>query len=107
MHLFGHALLEKLVHPYKAICAHVLDMPVPKGLPLAQWDAWLATALSADAWARKPFIGLPVLGVPGWWPDNAKADFYADATVFRPAQLSAKHSAKHSPFVRNSPDPLC
>ena len=27
---------------------------------------------------------LPVLGVPGWWPDNADPGFYADTSVFRP-----------------------
>ncbi|MFN7122209.1 MAG: DUF3025 domain-containing protein, partial [Hydrogenophaga sp.] len=31
----------------------------------------------------KPFTPLPVLGVPGWWPANEDAGFYADASVFR------------------------
>ena len=38
----------------------------------------------ADAYLLKPFSPLPVLGVPGWWPDNAKLGFYDDAEVFRP-----------------------
>jgi hypothetical protein len=29
------------------------------------------------------FTPLPVLGVPGWWPDQDDA-FYLDHTVFRP-----------------------
>ncbi|MFN7122210.1 MAG: DUF3025 domain-containing protein, partial [Hydrogenophaga sp.] len=51
--LFGHALLEKLVTPYKSITAHVLREPVPMALgdDLAAWDAWLASALSAPALA--------------------------------------------------------
>lgn len=98
--LFGHALLEKLVLPYKSITAHVLCVPVPPGLPPDAdasaygaasdaphpWDAWLAQQLDADWLAGKPYTPLPVLGVPGWWPANAEPGFYADASVFRPAR---------------------
>ncbi|MDP2262478.1 MAG: DUF3025 domain-containing protein [Hydrogenophaga sp.] len=81
----GHALLEKLVAPYKSITAHVLCRPVPLALgdDLAAWDAWLVEQLQADALARKPFTPLPVLGVPGWWPANEDPAFYRDAAVFR------------------------
>jgi Protein of unknown function (DUF3025) len=84
--LFGHALLEKLVTPYKSITAHVLREPVPMALAddLAAWDAWLADGLSAPLLATKPFTPLPVLGVPGWWPANDDPAYYADAGVFRP-----------------------
>jgi hypothetical protein len=87
--LFGHALLEKLVKPYKSITGHVYRAPVPLGLgdDLAAWDAWLAGRLSAAGLGEKPFTPLPVLGVPGWWAGNEKADFYADAGVFRPQRL--------------------
>jgi len=37
----------------------------------------------------KPFAHVPVLGVPGWWPANEVADFYRDASVFRPAKPHA------------------
>lgn len=107
--LFGHALLEKLVVPYKSITAHVLCLPVPAPMPqelgvpppaadtaapIAQhvahpWDAWLAQQLAPDWLARKPFTPLPVLGVPGWWPANADPAFYADAQVFRPARAAS------------------
>lgn len=84
--VFGHALLEKLVSPYKSITAHVLRWPVPPelGADLSAWDAWLAQAVSADRLQAKPFTPLPVLGMPGWWPANADPAFYADTTVFRP-----------------------
>lgn len=69
--LFGHALLEQLaLAPRKPLCAHLLLQD-----PLS---------LSADDWARKPFLPLPVLGVPGWWPANQAPDFYDDPAVFRP-----------------------
>ena len=69
--LVGHALMEQLATaPRKGLCAHVLlDDPL---------------RLSPEDWARKPFLPLPVLGVPGWWAANEAPAFYDDATVFRP-----------------------
>ena len=92
--LFGHAVMEKLVNPYKSITAHVMDLPVPAGLgsDLADWDAWFAPHLQTHWLAAKPFVPMPVLGVPGWWPANEEADFYADTQVFRARRL-AKSSA--------------
>lgn len=81
--LFGHALLEKLVQPRKAITAHVYR--VPQDVAPAGLDAWLAQDLQAQRLAGKPFVPLPVLGVPGWWPGQDAA-FYVDAQVFRPAR---------------------
>ncbi len=83
--LFGHALLEKLVMPRKAVVAHVYRVQASdlRGA-LAGLDAPLAADLSAGRLATKPFAPLPVLGVPGWWPGNAQPDFYADTAVFRP-----------------------
>jgi len=52
---------------------------------MAEVDAWLAGQLSAGRLAAKPFLPLPVLGVPGWWPQNGDFSFYDDAQVFRPA----------------------
>lgn len=89
--LVGHALLEKLVTPYKSITAHVFREPVPLTLAddLAIWDHWLASRLSAPLLASKPFTPLPVLGVPGWCPDNHDPAYYADASVFRPPRPAA------------------
>lgn len=89
--LFGHALLEKLVAPYKSITAHVFRAPVPASLgdDFAAWDAWLAQDLSAPVLAAKPFTPLPVLGVPGWWAANEDPAYYADAGVFRPRRTDA------------------
>ena len=80
--LFGHALLEKLVYPRKPITAHVFRAQAATN-SIADMDAWLADTLSAPMLAAKPFAHLPVLGVPGWWPENEAPAFYADASVFR------------------------
>ena len=84
--LFGHAALEKLLTPYKSITVHVLRVAQPFDA-LGDWsalDAALTGQLSAEVLATKPFVPLPVLGVPGWWAANQDAAFYADAEVFRP-----------------------
>jgi hypothetical protein len=80
--IFGHALQEKLVQPRKPMTAHVYRVQAP-GLEWADVDAWLADSLNARTLASKPFAHLPVLGVPGWWPDNEDPVFYADRSVFR------------------------
>jgi Protein of unknown function (DUF3025) len=93
---FGHALLEKLVHPRKPITAHVyMAQFTIKNIALetmdtsdtAQFytlfDAWITADLSAEKLASKPFAPLPILGVPNWWADNDNPQFYDDDTVFR------------------------
>ena len=80
--LFGHALMEKLVSPRKAITAHVYRAQAATD-SIANLDAWIATDVSAEKLASKPFAHLPVLGVPGWWQANEDPVFYADASVFR------------------------
>lgn len=84
--LFGHALLEKLVSPRKPITAHVYLAPAAMDLAVGadQLDAVVAASLSADVLKTKPFAPLPVLGVPGWWPENENFSFYDDSKVFRP-----------------------
>jgi len=72
--LVGHALLEKLAQPRKPITAHVLP------------------SLDALTAAPRPFLPLPVLGVPGWWPENDSPAFYDDASVFRPPPAGSRRS---------------
>ena len=76
--LFGHALMEKLTRPRKAITAHV--WLVPEAVDL---QAHLIDTLSPERLASKRQLPLPVLGVPGWWPANEDPAFYDDASVFR------------------------
>ena len=80
--VFGHALLEKLMTPRKSITAHVFRIGADSA-DLADWDTWLAGALTAEQLACRPFVHLPVLGVPGWWGPNEDPRFYHDPQVFR------------------------
>ena len=87
LQLFGHALLEKLVHPRAAITAHVYRVETQVGAQ-SNWDPWLGAHLQSYALANKAFAHLPVLGVPGWWSANELPDFYDDVSVFRPLRLT-------------------
>ena len=98
--LFGHALLEKLTAPRKAITAHVYRVQ-PASNSINDLDAWVAQDISAERLATKPFAHLPVLGVPGWWAANEAPAFYADGAVFRAPkamndQVQTRKSHVHS-----------
>jgi hypothetical protein len=75
--VFGHELMEKLMQPRKAITAHVW-------IVTALTDEALAAHLTSERLTSRPFLPLPVLGVPGWWAANDAAEFYDDAEIFRP-----------------------
>jgi len=84
---FGHALLEKLVAPYKAITAHAWPLHVA-ALPAdrTSLDGALAEMLLHIDLAPSSFRPLPVMGIPGWCDANEDAGFYLDTTVFRPGR---------------------
>jgi Protein of unknown function (DUF3025) len=88
--LFGHALLEKLVAPYKSITAHVYIARVAtNNVAISAVDSATAWQLNPAAMATKPFMPLPVLGVPLWWAANEDPAFYDDEQVFRPPRAMA------------------
>lgn len=86
--LFGHALMEKLVMPYKAITAHTWPILVDDryfeldpGHRTNRIDCHVAGDLEGGL-TPMAFTPLPVLGVPGWWK-NQDHVFYSDRSVFR------------------------
>ncbi|MBI3228984.1 MAG: DUF3025 domain-containing protein [Burkholderiales bacterium] len=92
LYLFGHALMEKLVQPYKAITAHSWLVPAPPSVlqqAPAQQMAWLDSHIAAQLQQAAPvpanFQPLPIAGIPGWWAGQDQA-FYDDVSVFRPAR---------------------
>jgi hypothetical protein len=101
--LFGHALMEKLVAPRKAITAHTrvlfacdafFDLPWQER---RDWiDLTMAGTLAAEGLSNAGFTPLPVLGVPGWWPGQDEA-FYLDQTVFRPKRAAG---AANTPNIK-------
>lgn len=96
--LFGHALLEKLVMPYKSLTAHVWTVKVEPGWwhkdeveRRADIDRRVGESISRG-FTSADFCHLPVLGVPGWWPGQDAA-FYEDSSIFRPKRRLRSPSA--------------
>lgn len=91
--LFGHASYDQMRTPFNGLCAKALYVSVPEPvlrMPLAgqlAWaDEWLAGQVSGRGLlgATRDLSALPLLGIPGVVRENAVADFYLDATHFRP-----------------------
>ena len=105
-HLFGHALYEKALKPYRGvtgksvildISAKELERPLPQ--QLASLDAHLSR-LFADMRslaATEAYAPLPVLGVPGWTADNEYERYYDDTQHFRPGRRQAEEQAQAPP----------
>ena len=94
--LFGHALYEKALNPFVGITGRGILLEVepaalarPVGEQVPVLDAKLAAHLSdpANLTAPRDLAVVPVLGVPGWHPDNARETFYDDADYFRPGRV--------------------
>lgn len=92
---FGHALLEKLAAPFKAITAHAwvvevdaLFFQLPRAEQLARLDEMVALQLQAGL-PGPGFTPLPVLGLPGW-AAGQDAEYYRDQTVFRLKRIRTK-----------------
>jgi hypothetical protein len=100
--VFGHAIHEKALAPYKGVTAKTLVIDVRRDL-LALPEGELSAALDERAAAHFSAPGalestrslhpLPILGVPGWTPDNEDAAFYDDPEVFRPGRTREKKEA--------------
>lgn len=85
----GHALLEKLMMPRKAITSHVLLCYVDKN-----WfrqtveqqrhalDGWLSQLIANTSLYPKMLQPLPIFGIPNFC-QRQTPDFYADTAVFR------------------------
>lgn len=97
----GHALFETGLDPHLGWCGKALVLAVeeeffdhPYATQLATLDRQLAAALADDTWLVRPreLWPLPLLGIPGWWPDNENAAFYANTDYFRPTRRAKSAS---------------
>ena len=90
--VFGHALYQKALAPFIGMTGKAVLLHVPPDF--AQYSLQCQTTsadrlLAAHIWDRthmrqgRELAPLPVLGVPGWWPDNERESFYDNARYFR------------------------
>ena len=92
-YVFGHAIYEKALEPYKGVTAKALILDAAPGLLDAPIERQLC---ELDTRAADYFSGthalastrnlspLPILGIPGWEPANACEEYYDDPSQFRP-----------------------
>ncbi|HKW37035.1 MAG TPA: DUF3025 domain-containing protein [Burkholderiales bacterium] len=97
-HVFGHAIYEKALQPYKGATAKALIVDVSPELLAAPTQKQLE---ELDGRAAEYFSGaqalvstrslapLPILGIPGWEPANEREAYYDDASQFRPRRTGA------------------
>lgn len=94
---FGHAIYEKALVPYIGFTAKAWLLPVEASFfelgarqQIQQLDQLLSQRLDNSQQLTQPrdLSALPVLGVPGWWPDNENPDFYTNTHYFRPAKTT-------------------
>ena len=91
VHIFGHALLEHMLHPGR--------LPTAKCLALCGGDAegWCATLAEAIAEGRllddpQELRPLPLAGLPGWSQGQHEPGFF-DGDAFRPLREGRRYPA--------------
>jgi len=97
--VFGHAILERALAPYKAVTAKALVIDVAEEAVALPPDALvdLLDARAAEYFGRPDALDstralhpLPVLGIPGWTAENEDPSYYDDEKVFRPGRAGAR-----------------
>jgi hypothetical protein len=103
--VFGHALYEKALAPFVGMTGKALVFDVDAAVlarepvrVLAEADRLTALHALNPACLLAPveLAPLPVLGVPGWWPDNETQGFYDNSDYFRPGRARPDRFMKDS-----------
>jgi len=104
---FGHAMYEKGLMPYVGMTANSILLPVDddffeQGLSarLQRVDESLAEIFAKGEQYIKPkdLQPFPILGMPGWSPDNETESYYDNSRYFRPGRTGGDSQ----PVNRNS-----
>jgi len=95
-YVFGHAIYEKALEPYKGVTAKALILDVAPALleaplerQLSELDARTANYFSGTQalTSTRNLSPLPILGIPGWEPANEHEAYYDDRAQFRSARV--------------------
>ncbi len=96
-YLFGHANYEMLMNPHIGLTGKWLGVEVGTSFwdwPLKEQYKFLDQELERYAGEAKSFTRknqlhpLPLLGIPGWWRENERPEFYDNVDYFRPKRKS-------------------
>ncbi|BCB26927.1 hypothetical protein SKTS_18130 [Sulfurimicrobium lacus] len=85
--IFGHSLYEKALKPYVGFTGKGLMLRVGSSLAAfpgeqaQELDQLIASGLAERV--NDALCPVPLLGVPGWWPDNETPAFYQNTEYFR------------------------
>lgn len=91
-YLFGHALYEKALTPYKGLTAKAVLLQVSSALFATDEATRIAHLDTATAdWfgdgsaltSTQMLAPVPILGIPGWDSANEHGDYYDDTEYFR------------------------
>lgn len=97
--IFGHALYEKLFNPYIGMTANSIYIEcepdyfkMPLGEQIRYIDNELSNRLANETLYRQPsdLFPFPILGMPGWYQNNDREDFYDNSNYFRPRKKLCK-----------------
>jgi hypothetical protein len=97
--LFGHAVYEKALDPFLGIVSRGMLLKVepellaaPPRERLAELDIRLAAHIRdpGSILVTRELAVVPILGVPGWHPDNGREGFYDNTDYFQPARSREK-----------------
>lgn len=97
--LFGHGLMQQLLNPYIGLTGKALLLPVETallkaapGVARSHVDAACRTLIAAPGSLSRSrdLLPLPVLGIPGWTPENVAEAYYDNVQYFRPGRRSKR-----------------
>ncbi|PTQ98376.1 Protein of unknown function (DUF3025) [Nitrosomonas nitrosa] len=93
-YVLGHGLLEKALRPYPGMTGKGMVMPVEDTFfeqnltdQIAMIDVWLDNFLRRSTLSSTDLAPVPVLGYPGWTPDNEDSTYYDNQHYFRPRRI--------------------
>ena len=92
--LFGHGALEQLgSNPHRGLTVKALWLPLESGTPLIEVDTWMVSQIASGTFLaeNEHRLPLPIVGVPGWFVENERAECYDEVDVFRPLRVEIAH----------------
>ena len=92
--LFGHGALEQLgCNPHRGLTVKALWLPLARDTPLIDVDTWMVSHIASGTLLaeNEHRLPLPIVGVPGWFAENERAECYDEVDVFRALRVEIAH----------------